>query len=611
MRRAAGILFLAPDNTALFLKRGNGGDHPNEFCFPGGTQEEGETALQCAEREAIEELGFLPEGTRTEWTRRIKADWPINPVTPLQEVVPTDAPPPQPAAPPEEVDFTTYLQRVKEKFEPKTNGEHTGWGWFSIQAPPEPLHPGCRVALARFDMDETGVAQAMANGELTSPQQYQNVTLFAMRITGTGFSYRPQLNEFVYRRPENYLTPEFMARCNGLPVIMLHPGEAILNSKEFGERIVGTMTCPYIQGDEVWGIARIYDSSAIKLLSTKELSTSPGVVLASGSKKMELEDGATLLLEEKASLLDHLAICEHGVWDKGEGPNGIESTTAEEHTMTDEEKKAAEEKARKDAAEAEEAKKRADAESGNIDKILKCVDSMMTTLDTMGKRMDAMDEDRKADRARMDALETESVNDKAKKDAEEEEKKKADAARKDAEEKEEEEKKKADAARADSINASVATAALAKRVEEVAARLPLDLSEEDTAKFATVQARADDVYHALGTAAPRALTGEGLLAYRRRLLSKLQPMSKTWKDVDMLKVNDSVSFDIMENQILSDAMANALSPVTVPEGRLREIVRRDTTGRQIKTFVGRPKDWMRTFTLPPQYLTKIVKDPVQ
>ena len=38
MIRAAGILFVAGD-TALFLRRGNGADHPNEWAIPGGKLE--------------------------------------------------------------------------------------------------------------------------------------------------------------------------------------------------------------------------------------------------------------------------------------------------------------------------------------------------------------------------------------------------------------------------------------------------------------------------------------------------------------------------------------------------------------------------------------------
>jgi 8-oxo-dGTP pyrophosphatase MutT (NUDIX family) len=46
--KAAGILFVTPDRQALFLKRGPGGDHPGEWCFPGGEAEPDETQSPIA-----------------------------------------------------------------------------------------------------------------------------------------------------------------------------------------------------------------------------------------------------------------------------------------------------------------------------------------------------------------------------------------------------------------------------------------------------------------------------------------------------------------------------------------------------------------------------------
>lgn len=128
--KAAGILFLTPANEALFLKRGAGGDHPGEWCWPGGTTEGGETAEETAIRETKEELGFLPEGERVAWTRQIAnnelagaAGQTINAPLP-----PTDAV----AVPADPVDFTTFIQRVSATFEPKLNGEHTGFAWANV-----------------------------------------------------------------------------------------------------------------------------------------------------------------------------------------------------------------------------------------------------------------------------------------------------------------------------------------------------------------------------------------------------------------------------------------------------------------------------------------------
>lgn len=584
MKSAAGILFTTKDGQALFLKRGNGGDHPGEWCFPGGTTEDDESAIQTAIRETIEEIGFLPEGERSELARNISHQVPndLDPSADLQ------------------VDFTTFLQKVAETFEPTINGEHVGWAWAPVDQPPEPLHPGCRIALNRLNMDELGVARAIMAGDLTSPQKYGNVWLFDLRITGTGVAYRrPKKDddgkiireeEFVYRRPENYLTPDFLMRCNGLPVIWLHPKKAVMNSQEFSDRIVGTMMLPYIKDDEVWGIAKLYDDAAVAEMRTVQWSTSPSVILGGTSEdiKMTLEDGATLLIEGKPYLLDHLAICERGVWDKGGDATGVNFTTPGDMTMTPEEiKAAAEAKAKADAEE----KARADAEGG--DKL----DKLLTKMDSVCERMDAYDAEKKE---RADAEEAEK---KAKADADEAEAKaKADA--------EEEAKRKmgdpkdvaADAhAKADSA-LTVANAATAgvddvrTRIDAVANMLPKARSDDEFAAMGDAQAKADGVFSAFGLSAPRPADGESALGYRRRVATKLKEHSKDWATVDLgVIAADSQAFNVAESRIYADALEAARSPTTVNPGHLRAIEKRLPTGHMQTEFVGEPRSWMDRF----------------
>lgn len=573
---AAGILFVTPDGQALFLKRGDGGDFPGHWCFPGGTHEGEESAEATAVREANEEVGAFPNGER-----KFLCHIPI----PVTEVA---AATPGPAIGNSLLEagpgsFVTFVQKIEQRFDPVLNDESTGFAWAPILSPPEPLHPGCRLALDMLTMDELGIARAMADGRLSSPQKYRNVTLFAIRITGTGVSYRLSQKEFVWRDPSIYLNDEFLARCSGLAVIWKHPPKATMDSQEYADRVIGSIMLPYIQGDEVWGIAKIYDDEAIALMSDKDnpLSTSPAVLIGSDktNPKITLDGGEVLLIEGKPILLDHVAICEAGVWDKGGEPSGVNtSTLTGDIEMTDEEKKAAEEKARADAA---------SAMKDSMDNILASVDAMAKRMDEVCTRMDSM-EKAKADAektAEEKAAEEKAAEDKAKKDAEEaEEKAKADADRASAEER----------------------LALIQRIADLEAKIPKSPTEADYAALCGAQARADSIYQAHGRSAPAPLQGEDLSAYRRRIASDLKGHSDTWKAVDVMAIADDVAFTNIETQVYADAMSAALNPIDLPEGQLREVTTTDRrTGQRITTFKGK-----RSFVLDfarPRRTAKILR----
>lgn len=299
-QRAAGILFVTPDGKVLLMRR-TAHDCPGCWALPGGGIEEDENAEEAARREVLEETEFKYDGPLTLWTRRVLNG----------------------------VDFTTFAAKLEQEFTPALNDEHDGAMWvdrsFALAAGSQ-LHPGVPIALLRFDMDELGIAKAIQAGELTSPQRYGNLMLVALRITGTGAAYRSAHEEFVWRDPGLYLNPEFLQRCQGLPVILVHPKKNILDTEEFRKRIIGTVMLPYIQGDEVWGIAKILDMDAAQLLEEEKMSTSPGV-LTGGIKQQFC--GSTLLIEGKPELFDHLAVVERGVWDKGGEPSGVESIDVE------------------------------------------------------------------------------------------------------------------------------------------------------------------------------------------------------------------------------------------------------------------------------------------
>ena len=596
MTTAAGILFVCGER-ALFLQRADSG----MWAFPGGHIEEGETAEQAAIREAREELGSPPPGALAHLTRRIA----------------------------EGVDYTTFVTRVDDEFEPALNGEHTAWTWAPIAMPPEPLHPGCRVALARLSMDELGLARAIAAGDLVSPQRYGNLWLFAIRITGTGMSYRAGLNEYVWRDSSLYLTEDFLARCNGLPIVWEHPEKKPkLDSKEFNDRVIGAVMLPYIKGDEVWAVSRIYDEPAAVAMASEQLSTSPGVVFreSSGNQTVNLEDGSHLLIEGRPAILDHCAVVTAGVWDKGGPPTGVLSNAIIEEPigMTDEEKAAADkarkdadtalsakldaimgkldsaharldaaEKARADAENAEKAEQeKREREEGEKEKAkADAVRRDAYRKDRFGRKDGESDEDRRKrwdadEKAMMDACRTdgdgEDVAAKCAKDArtdaeETERKDRADKARKDAEEKQ----------RMDSATATE-LADVKRQLAAMTAQfkhLTAEVSPEERNFLAAAQARADGIAGLFGERAPAPIPGETSLDYRKRLLGKFQKHSARFKETRFDSLDASVLGPV-EEIVYADSAAAARSPSRAANGILIPIREQDEAGRTITRFTG-------------------------
>ena len=644
MGKAAGILFISDSGKALFLKRGQTAlDFAGSWDFPGGSREADETAEECAIRECQEEIGFRPEGQLVFHTRT-KGSAPkgvagigASPVLPVQEGAPVAPPVALP-----DVDYTTFVQHVGEEFTPELNDEHVGFAWAPIEQPPQPVHPGCQIALDRLAMNELGVARAIADGRLISPQRYENMYLFAIRITGTDVAFRPKGQEFVVRPGEFYTSsapfdlpgghsmPEFLARCNGLPVIFKHPPSALLNSDEFTSRVVGTVFLPYVAGDEVWAIVKIYVDDVARMMAKGDLSTSPGVNFAdfSVNRKMTLHmrDGSKekVLVEGDPSLLDHIALCELGVWDKGEEPSGIRSESREDSAMAekaedDMEKKnevhlfgkkeedSSKKDARKDADEEEkEDKAKDDADGGHtlektLGHIMDSIKTMADAMSGMGKRMDAFEEKEKGD-SKKDAAGEEGKDepektaaDKAKKDADEkEEKEREDKAKKDA--KARDDKARDDKAKDDKAKADSAT--LATRIEEVARMIPKDVNDDDYHALTDAQSRADDVFADFNMRAPRPQQGETVRLYERRCVRMLKEHSPTWKATDTSKLDDA-TFDIVRSAVYSEAKQAARNPVNVPAGQLR-MVERKNDGHTIREFHGQPKTWMDQFAGPVQ-----------
>lgn len=512
----SGIMFRQGKFVFLIQRSDDG-----TWCQPGGTIEPGELAIDAARREVLEETGYQYDG----------------PLTPHSA----------------HGDYLTYRADVPEQFEAKINDESLAAGWFHIDDLPKPLHQPFAEMLAQQALNETDVAALIADGTLSSPQYFYNMWMFAIRVTGTGVTWRSADQEMTFRNPDDYLTPEFLQRVAGVPLIWLHPEKRTLDSDEFSKRVIGTLTNAWVADKgEVWAVARVYDAEAAEIMATRQLSTSPTVKFSEVAQSI-IVDGQPLLVEPSPELLDHVAICEQGVWDKLLNPTGVKSDSIpKEAEKMDEEKIVA--------------------------LINKAIDARLAKADSEAADLKAKaDAEEAAKKEKADAEAKEAEEAKAKADAEEKAaKEKADA----------EAKAKADAEEAEKMAKEKADSQLLQEIAELRSRIPTELSDEERNEVAEAQVKADSVFSSFGKRAPVPLSGEKPMAYRRRLMIQLQEHSPDYKAVDLSAIADSQLLSTAEKHIYADAQKAA--SLSVGPGMLREIKRKDATGREISTFEGDP-----------------------
>lgn len=513
----SGIMFRQGKFVFLIQRSDDG-----TWCQPGGTVEPGELAIDTARREVLEEVGYQYDG----------------PLTPHSVYG----------------DYLTFRAEVPERFEAKLNDESLAAGWFHIDDLPKPLHQPYAEMLAQQALNETEVAALIADGTLSSPQFFINMWMFAIRVTGTGVTWRSADQQMAFRNPDDYLTPEFLQRVAGVPLIWLHPEKNKLDSDEFAKRVIGTLTNSWVADNgEVWAIARVYDAEAAEIMATRQLSTSPTVTYSEAQDSIIKIDGQPLLVEGSPVLLDHVAICEQGVWDKLLAPTGVKSDSIpNEAEKMDEEKIVA--------------------------LINKAIDARMAKADSEeADRKAKADAEEAAKKEKADAEAKEAEEAKAKADAEEKAaKEKADA----------EAKEKADAEEAERMAKEKADSELRQQIADLRSRIPTELSDEERNEVADAQVKADSVFSCFGKRAPVPLSGEKPLAYRRRLMIQLQEHSPDFKSVDLSSISDSALLSVAEKTIYAEAQKSA--SLSVGPGMLREIKRADATGRQISTFEGDP-----------------------
>lgn len=94
----SGFLFLTKNKKILMLQKPN-----NKWSLVGGHREKKETPLETAQRETIEEIGFLPQGKVVDYLRYKKKEtnnW-----------------------------CFSFIQKVPQEFVPRLSKEHIGYKW--------------------------------------------------------------------------------------------------------------------------------------------------------------------------------------------------------------------------------------------------------------------------------------------------------------------------------------------------------------------------------------------------------------------------------------------------------------------------------------------------
>ncbi|MBB7007399.1 DUF2213 domain-containing protein [Escherichia coli] len=431
-----------------------------------------------------------------------------------------------------------------------------------------------------MSLTELEVAERIRDGTVPSPVKFSNMWLVNLRITGTGLAYRAGLKEHVWRDPKLYLNEEFLRRCNGLPVIANHPDDAVLTEEDFKSRIVGSVMLPYIRGDEVWAVCRVYLQSIVEEITEGDVSTSPSVVFNSTSGNVEVQEGDTnFLIEGVPFLVDHIALVTKahgslGVWDKDRIPAGVEVTNTGEIEMEKEELQALLQGVVSDA----------------LQGINQKIDGVVTRMDSLEQR----------DKARADAEEQakKEAEEKAKADEAAEEQRKADEAAA----KEAEEKAKADEAAAKDAEEKAkddSEAEEQRKADEEAEK------ERNDSALAEAQAKADSAFSACGKNAPAPFSGENALDYRKRALIAMQKHSPAHKDVNIRAIADSATLAVLEDAIFSAARQSIEKEMMSTQGQLHKRIRNDEAGRRITEYQGDPNVWLSAFKIPGRRLAKI------
>lgn len=154
-----------------------------------------------------------------------------------------------------------------------------------------------------------------------------------VRITGTGLNLREKDGETIVadRAKVDYFSSAFIEHAKTLPIIVEHPKEGMLESSNLKDNpIVGNCIDAWIEKDELWGLARVFDKTLLQKFGKEINSTSPAVTIC-------YEPAAEAGIEKEVPIsVNHLAFVDKGHWDNNAGSIGFDNSKIEKISVEEE-----------------------------------------------------------------------------------------------------------------------------------------------------------------------------------------------------------------------------------------------------------------------------------
>jgi hypothetical protein len=95
--------------------------------------------------------------------------------------------------------------------------------------------------------------------------------------------------------------------------------------------------------------------------------------------------------------------------------------------------------------------------------------------------------------------------------------------------------------------------------------------------------------------------------YEDRVISTLQKYAPGYEDVKV-DAPYGANRELVVKRIYNAAQQEAHRPTQIPDGELRQVTRRDASGRVSYEFYGSPSAWMDTFAPPDKWRVRSILD---